>query len=181
MNYQVLEMKKFFLANYKLHPNAVMEYSFSPEGEDDQSKRKSTLAFVKRMNTLTTPLDDLFEEQHKLLHTLTDFHIVYNIGFSEVAFYSLSAMYAKVDKRLKEFSKTLKKHQSLPEVAAYFKNVETYLATNVYNMMKEDFLEFEKVTSVRMENDRKRFPDYHFWDAATPDMARVNQIYKESK
>lgn len=181
MNYQVLEMKKFFLENYKLHPGAVMEYAFEAQGEDDQAKRKATLAFVKRMNALETALDSLFEEQHKLLQTFTEFHVVYKIGFSEVAFYSLTSMYAKLDKRLKEFSKTLKKHQSLPEVAEYFKAAEPYLATNVYNMMKEDFAEFEKVTAVRMQNDKERFPEYQFWDATTPDMSRVNQIYKEAK
>lgn len=178
MTYQVLKLREFFTQHYKLHAASEMEFSFEPFGEDDQAKRKSSLAFVKKMTQLQAHLEDMYVVQKNLLKATDEFAVVFKLGSNEVAFYALAPLYAKLEKALKEFFKTLKKYQNLPDVAEYFKKAEVYSNVNVFDMMKEDFSEFEKVTTVRMEADKKRFPDFKHWDSATPDWDVVKEKYK---
>lgn len=178
MNYQVLEMQKFFQDNYKLHAVSELEDAFSPVGETDQEKRKSSMAFVKRMTVLQTPLEELFQKQCDLMTAFSDFKTTYKMGFNENSFYSLAALYGKLEKCLKEFSKTLKKHSNQPEIDKYFKEAEPYLATNVFNMMKEDFESFEVITKARMQKCKETYPNFNEWDSATPDWEIVKDKYK---
>lgn len=181
MNYKVLELKKFFLANYKLHPSAVMEYDYVAPGEDDQSKRKATLSFVKRMTALSDPLEKISAHQQKLFYALNDFDVLYKLGANEVVYYVLANLYSVLDKTLKEFSKELKKNQNQPEIVEFFKNAEPYLNQSGYAMMKEDFEMFEPVTTERLNSDKKRFPNHTVWMNPTPDMEKVNEIFKKTK
>ncbi len=181
MTYQALALKEFVSQNYKLSPVSVMEFEFEPTGETDQDKRKSSLAFVKRMNAMNQSLEELYEEQHKLFLAFSEMPVMFKLGFSEVTFYALVPQYVKLEKALKNFQKTLKKHSSHPEVVAYYKNLEPHLSTNVYEMMKSDFAEFEKVTVERMAESKARFPNWDRWDEPTPDWTLVNQKYKEAK
>lgn len=178
MTYKVLEMKKFFTDNYKLHAGSEMEHVFVATGETDQEKRKSSLSFVKRMSALEQPLDELFQKQGEVLKSFSDFEIIYKMGSNEVAFYSLASLYSKLEKSLKDFNKSLKKHSNQPEIVEYFKEAEPYLSTNVFNLMKEDFDLFETVTVERMNEHKARFPDFNNWDSPVPDWEIVKERYK---
>lgn len=181
MTYKALEMQKFFQENYKLSPVAVLEFEFEPFGETDQDKRKSSMAFVKRMNALNPAFEELYEEQHHLLQAFSDMPVVYKLGLNENAFYSLVPSYVKLEKCLKSFQKCLKKHSGQPEVVEYYKKAEDYLSTNVYEMMKQDFALFEAVTTERMVETKAKYPHWDKWDSATPNWELVNLKYKEAK
>lgn len=181
MNYQVLQMRQFFLDNYKLSPVAELEYRFEPVGDNDQDKRKSSMAFVKRMNSLETPLKEMFDAQHQVLLSFSEFPVIYKLGFNKHAFNALAPLYSKLDKAVKDMQKTLKKHSSAPEVVDYYKAAEPFLAVSVYDMMKADFAEFEKVTVVRMAESQAKYPEWQHWDSALPDWEAVNAKYKDAK
>lgn len=181
MNYQAVNMHNFFLNNYRLSPVAELEYRFEPVGDNDQDKRKSSMAFVKRMNTLEPALKELFDAQHHVLLSLAEMPVVYKLGFNKHAFNALAPLYAKLDKAVKEMQRLLKKHASVPEVVEYYKGVEPFLAVSVYDMMKADFSEFEKVTVARMAESQAKYPDWKTWDSALPEWETINVRYKDAK
>lgn len=178
MEYKVLEMQKFFNDNYKLHAVSDLEESFTPVGNTDQEKRKSSLTFVKRMSILQEPLDELFNNQCELISAFSEFRTTYKMGLNENAFYDLASSYAKLEKSLKDFLKNLKKHSNQPEIANHFESALPYLSTNVFNMMKEDFEAFEVVTKERMEINKERYPDFDRWDNHYPNWETIKERYK---
>ncbi len=181
MNYQALKLNQFFREHYLLSPVSVMEFEFEPFGETDQDKRKSSVNFVKRMNVITPFLNELYDEQHHLFQAVSEMPCIYKLGFNKNAFYALVPHYVKLEKSLKAFKQLLKKHSVHPEVAAYYKDAEVWLESNIYEMMKSDFAEFEKVTTQRLEQYKAEEPEWDRWDEATPDWSVVNEKYKAAK
>lgn len=181
MQYKSLEMFQFFLQNYKLNPVAVLEFNFEPTGADDQEKRKSSMSFVKRMNTVSPALNELYDAQCRMLGDYPEMRVVYKLGFNLHAYNVLAPLYARLEKNVKEFQRLLKKHSSHPDVVEYYKLAEVKLPSNVYEMMKEDFAAFETVTCTRLEDAQSKYPDWHMWDGSSPDWELVNQLYKNAK
>lgn len=181
MQYKSLEMFQFFLQNYKLNPVAVLEFNFEPTGADDQEKRKASMSFVKRMNTVSPALHELYDAQCRMLGDYPEMRVVYKLGFNLHAYNVLAPLYAKLEKNVKEFQRLLKKHSSHPDVVEYYKLAEAQLPSNVYEMMKEDFAAFETVTVPRLEDAKAKDPDWDMWDGASPDWEHVNQLYKNAK
>lgn len=181
MQYKSLEMFQFFLQNYKLNPVAVLEFNFEPTGADDQEKRKASMSFVKRMNTVSPALNELYDAQCRMLGDYPEMRVVYKLGFNLHAYNVLAPLYAKLEKNVKEFQRLLKKHSSHPDVVEYYKLAEGQLSSNVYEMMKEDFAAFETVTVPRLEDAKAKYLDWDMWDGASPDWEHVNQLYKNAK
>lgn len=181
MQYKSLEMFQFFLQNYKLNPVAVLEFNFEPTGADDQEKRKASMSFVKRMNTVSPALNELYDAQCRILGDYPEMRVVYKLGFNLHAYNVLAPLYAKLEKNVKEFQRLLKKHSSHQDVVDYYKLAEDKLPSNVYEMMKEDFAAFETVTVPRLEDAKAKYPDWDMWDGASPDWEHVNQLYKNAK
>lgn len=181
MQYKSLDMFQFFYQNYKLNPVSVLEFNFEPSGADDQEKRKSSLSFVKRMNTVSPALNELYDAQVRMVSDYQEMRVVYKLGFNFNAFNVLAPLYAKLEKNVKEFQRLLKKHSSHPEVVEYYKSAESELPVNVYDMMKEDFAAFEKVTTVRIAEAKASDPHWTLWDSELPNWETVNQLYKNAK
>jgi len=181
MQYKSLELFQFFAQNYRLNPVAVLEFNFEPTGADDQEKRKASMSFVKRMNTVSPALNELYDAQCRMLGDYPEMRVVYKLGFNLHAYNVLAPLYARLEKNVKEFQRLLKKHSSHPDVAAYYKLAEEHLPSNVYEMMKEDFAVFETVTVQRLEDAKVKHPDWDMWDGASPDWEVVNQLYKNAK
>lgn len=181
MQYKSLDLCQFFFEHYKLNPVAVLEFNFEPSGADDQEKRKASMSFVKRMNTVSPSLNELYDAQCRMLGDYPEMRVVYKLGFNLHAFNVLAPLYARLEKNVKEFQRLLKKHSSHPEVVEYYKLAEAQLPTNVYEMMKEDFGAFETETVQRLDAAKEKYPDWDMWDAAQPDWEAVNQLYKNAK
>lgn len=181
MTYQALEMQKFVKEHYRLSPVSEMEFAFEPHGETDQHKRNSSLAFTKRMKALDPVLQEMFDVQHKLFLCFNEMPVVFKLGFNYHAFNALAPLYAKLEKTVKEFQKTLKKHSGQPEVVEYYKELEPFLAVSVYDMMKSDFALFESETVKRMAENKASDPVWDRWDSEFINWEMVNQLYKEAK
>lgn len=181
MQYKSLELFQFFFQSYRLNPVAVLEFNFEPTGADDQEKRKASMSFVKRMNTVSPALNELYDAQCRMLGDYPEMRVVYKLGFNLHAYNVLAPLYARLEKNVKEFQRLLKKHSSHPDVSAYYKLAEEQLPSNVYEMMKEDFAAFETVTVQRLEDAKAKHPDWDMWDGASPDWEVVNQLYKNAK
>lgn len=181
MQYKSLDLFQFFYQNYKLNPVAVLEFNFEPTGVDDQDKRKASMSFVKRMNTVSPALNELYDAQVRMVSDYPEMRVLYKLGFNLHAYNVLAPLYARLEKNVKEFQRLLKKHSSHPEVVEYYKLAETQLPTNVYDMMKEDFGVFQTVTVQRLDTAKEKNPDWDMWDSAYPDWEVVNQLYKNAK
>lgn len=181
MNVQALSLKEQFKAKYSLSPVSEMEYHFEPVGETDQEKRKSSMAFVKRMGAITPALDEMFDVQHRLNNAFNDMPVIYKLGSNKIAFNALAAEYGKIEKALKEFRKVLKRHSNIPEVVEYYKEAESLLPASAYELMKQDFEAFLPVAEQRLASDMSRFPDFKHWDNAEIDWDTVNKRFKEAK
>lgn len=181
MQYKSLELFQFFVQSYRLNPVAVLEFNFEPTGADDQEKRKASMSFVKRMNTVSPALNELYDAQCRMLGDYPEMRVVYKLGFNLHAYNVLAPLYARLEKNVKEFQRLLKKHSSHPDVVTYYKLAEEQLPSNVYEMMKEDFAAFETVTVQRLEDAKAKHPDWDMWDGASPDWEVVNQLYKNAK
>lgn len=181
MQYKSLALFQFFREHYRLNPVAVLEFDFEPTGADDQEKRKASLSFVKRMNTVSPALHELYDAQVRMVSDSQEMYVVYKMGFNFNAFNVLAPMYAKLEKNVKEFQRLLKKHSNHPEVAEYYKAAEAELPSNVYEMMKSDFAAFEAVTVRRMVVEKERYPEWTLWDSEHPNWESINQLYKNTK
>jgi hypothetical protein len=181
MQYKSLQMFQFFKEQYKLNPVAVLEFNFEPVGADDQEKRKSSLTFVKRINTVSPSLNELYDAQVRMVSDYHEMSVMYKLGFNFHAFNALVPLYAKLEKNVKEFQRLLKKHSSHPEVVSYYKEAESHLPANVYEMMKEDFALFETVTVERMKEVKAKDSAWTMWDSEHPDWDTINRLYKEAK
>ncbi|BDR25592.1 hypothetical protein RVBP17_3630 [Pseudomonas phage sp. 30-3] len=181
MNYKALEVFYFFLEHYKVNPVADLEFKFEPSGSDDQSKRKSSLSFVKRIGVLTPSFNELYEVQNRFMTDLREMNVVYKIGFNYNAFNVLAPLYARYEKNVKEFRRLLKKYSSFNEVTEYYKKADNMLPDNVYETMKEDFSLFNDVTTKRLSEIKLCYPNWQVWDSEHPNWETINQLYKNAK
>lgn len=178
---KVLKLRREMeLKNFTFHPLVFLEESFVPAGETDMEKRKSTLAFTKKLNSLSSDLDTLFEKKFQVYTALTEFKCVYKLMETEEAFNYLAKLYAGLDYSLQELNKFLKSQKNAPELLNDVKEFDELLSLNVWETMAEDFKYMEPVCEQRLNVSKERFPKYEFWSKHSVDWDKVKENYKES-
>lgn len=177
----VLRLSSFMKGNnFTFHPIMALEDNFNPVGDTDMEKRKSTLAFTKKLNSLSKTLDEAFDKKFKVHASFHEFKCVYKLMESETAFNYLAKLYAGLDYSLQELNKFLKSQKNSPEVMQDFEKFEELLTLNVWETMNNDFEYFKVITHKRLERSKERFPNHDMWESSQPDMEKVKELYKET-
>lgn len=135
----------------------------------------------KRMNTLFKPLNELYDAQLALFATFTEFRYCYTFGSGCTTNYYLASLYGSWAKRAKEFSALLKKHSSQPEIAEYYQFMQEHLKTDVYAMMKQDFINSIVAFAKRRAIDVAKYPKWDKWEPLELDWEIVNARFKAAK
>lgn len=135
----------------------------------------------KRMNTLFKPLNELYDAQLALFATFTEFRYCYTFGSGCTTNYYLAGLYGSWAKRAKEFSAILKKHSAQPEIAEYYQMMQGYLKTDIYAMMKRDFINCIVAFASRRAVDITKYPEWDNWEPLELDWEIVNKKFKEAK
>jgi hypothetical protein len=178
---KVLEMKRKLKEwDFTFHPSIPYENAFVPAGDTDEARRKSTLAFVKKLNSLNPTFDAVQEKQFKVFTAFSEFECVYKLMFTSVAFNYLAKQYALLDYQLQEFNKTVKSYKNVPELTEYFARYQSLLEMKVWDVMVEDFTYFEKVTQSRVEEFKIKDPDFSMPYTPNVDWDAVKEIYKST-
>lgn len=176
---KVLEMKRKLKEwEFTFHPSIPYENAFVPVGDTDEARRKSTLAFVKKLNGLTPTFDSVQEKQFKVFSAFGEFECVYKLMFTSVAFNYLAKQYALLDYQLQEFNKTVKSYKNVPELTEYFARYQSLVEMKVWEVMVEDFNYFETVTQARVEEFKVKDPSFTMPYTPNVDWDAVKEIYK---
>lgn len=177
----VLKLSKLMKEkNFTFHPLLALEDNFEPVGKDDMEKRKATIAFTKKLNSLSKALDESFDKKFKVYSSFHEFKCVYKLMESATAFNYLAKLYAALDYSLQELNKFLKSQKNVPEVMQDFNGFEELLELNVWDTMNKDFEYFQTVTAKRLARSKERFPKHDMWEQSEPNMEKVKELYKET-
>lgn len=180
-NLKVLEMKRQLKAwDFTFHPSIPYENAFVPAGNTDEERRKSTLAFVKKLNGLTPAFDAVQDRQFKVFFAFSEFECVYKLMFTNVAFNYLAKLYAFLDYQLQEFNKMVKSYKNVPELTDYFSRYESLMDMKVWDTMVEDFTFFETVTNERVASFKLKDPDFSMPYTPNVDWDEVKELYKST-
>jgi len=180
-NLKVLEMKRQLKAwDFTFHPSIPYENAFVPAGNTDEERRKSTLAFVKKLNGLTPAFDAVQDRQFKVFLAFSEFECVYKLMFTNVAFNYLAKLYAFLDYQLQEFNKMVKSYKNVPELTDYFSRYESLMDMKVWDTMVEDFTFFETVTNERVASFKLKDPDFSMPYTPNVDWDEVKELYKST-
>lgn len=180
-NLKVLEMKRQLKAwDFTFHPSIPYENAFVPAGNTDEERRKSTLAFVKKLNGLAPAFDAVQDRQFKVFFAFSEFECVYKLMFTNVAFNYLAKLYAFLDYQLQEFNKMVKSYKNVPELTDYFSRYESLMDMKVWDTMVEDFTFFETVTNERVASFKLKDPDFSMPYTPKVDWDEVKELYKST-
>jgi len=180
-NLKVLEMKRQLKAwDFTFHPSIPYENAFVPAGNTDEERRKSTLAFVKKLNGLAPAFDAVQDRQFKVFFAFSEFECVYKLMFTNVAFNYLAKLYAFLDYQLQEFNKMVKSYKNVPELTDYFSRYESLMDMKVWDTMVEDFTFFETVTNERVASFKLKDPDFSMPYTPNVDWDEVKELYKST-
>lgn len=166
--------------DFTFHPSIPYENAFVPAGNTDEERRKSTLAFVKKLNGLAPAFDAVQDRQFKVFFAFSEFECVYKLMFTNVAFNYLAKLYAFLDYQLQEFNKMVKSYKNVPELTDYFSRYESLMDMKVWDTMVEDFTFFETVTNERVASFKLKDPDFSMPYTPNVDWDEVKELYKST-
>lgn len=181
---EVLSLLNSLAKNYRfyLHSQALMESEFTPVGNNDIEKKKSTDKFTKRLRAMSVDMDALHKIRSSIISLKNDFLTAYKLSSNELGYNCLAKLYASLDYHVKEYGKLVKQQQKKnPELWESVEEFSVLNDLNVFDMMKRDFDYLEPIIIERQEHSKKQWPDFvpRKEIKSSPEWEVVKEKYKE--
>lgn len=136
---------------------------------------------MKRMNTLSKALNELYDAQLALFAAFGEFRYCYTFGSGCTTKHYLAGLYGSLNNRAKDFKALLNKHGKQPEIAEYYHLMSAFLKTDFYTLMKDDFTAAEPAFADRRKLDEAKYPEWTHWEPLEVDWEVANNQYKKAK